>query len=56
MLGDILTAIASIGAIVSGLVWIIRQLKSTQEQANQDIDKKVNEEKEDVLKGGRPKW
>jgi len=52
----IITAIGSVAAIISGFVWLIKQLRGTAEEAAQEVDKKVSDEKKAVESGGRPKW
>lgn len=52
----IMAAIAGLGAIVSGTVWLVKRLGGTAEEANEAIDKQVAAEKDSVAKGGRPQW
>lgn len=53
---SILAAISAIGAIVTGVVWLVKRLTPTPAQTNSDIDKAVSEEKDQVEHGGRPQW
>lgn len=59
-IGAILGAIAALGTIVGGLVymaklgvWIFK--KAPSERSN-SIDEQIQKEKEEARKGGRPKW
>lgn len=54
--GAILAAVAGLGAIVSGVVYLVKRFSGTAEQASEDIDKKISDEKSSISKGGRPQW
>lgn len=55
-IAGVLAAIAGIGAMVSGIVYLVKRFSGTEEQASDDIAKKIKEEKDSIEKGGRPQW
>lgn len=55
-IASVLAAIAGAGAVISGVVYLIKRFSKTQEQAGDDIDQDISKEKDAIHKGGRPQW
>jgi hypothetical protein len=57
---EILAAIAALGTIIGGVVYLVKfgawTFKKPQAEVDQSIDEKILQEKREVQDGGRPKW
>ncbi len=54
MLAQILAAIAAIGTVVSGIVYLFKFFKKTPQQKKEEVEKEVRDERKSFEDTGRP--